>query len=143
MPRQFGDGQHRQEAQHPPDTHGLLARKLFRAFARTVPKEEQLTNASAALPSMDMPARAGCYRRSFDEHLLLSLVNSGREIGHGNIDAHNPERPLANVSYVVGADACSSGTKRKEHHGLRFPAVLDRDILKTLLSNWYSVPSAR
>jgi hypothetical protein len=63
MPRQFGDGQHRQEAQHPPVTHGLLARKLYRAFARTVPKEEQLTNASAALPSMDMPARAGCYRR--------------------------------------------------------------------------------
>jgi len=61
MPRQFGDGQHRQEAQHPPVTHGLLARKLYRAFARTVLKEEQLTNASAALPSMDMPARAGCY----------------------------------------------------------------------------------
>src|SRR6266403_2130854 len=59
MPRQFGDGQHRQEAQHPPDTHGLLAHKLFRAFARTVPKEEQLTNASAALPSMDMPALRG------------------------------------------------------------------------------------
>src|ERR1700704_2036795 len=59
MPRQFGDGQHRQEAQHPPDTHGLPARKLFRAFARTVPKEEQLTNASAALPSMDMPALRG------------------------------------------------------------------------------------
>ena len=61
MPRQFGDGQHRQEAQHPPVTHGLLARKLYRAFARTVLKEERLTNASAALPSMDMPARPGCY----------------------------------------------------------------------------------
>jgi hypothetical protein len=39
MPRQFGEGQHRQETQHPPVTHGLLARKLFRPFARTVPKE--------------------------------------------------------------------------------------------------------
>src|SRR5258708_4620471 len=38
MPRHFGDGQHRQETQHPPATDGLLARKLFRAFARTVPR---------------------------------------------------------------------------------------------------------
>src|SRR5260370_33081607 len=68
MPRQFGDGQHRQERQHPPVTHGLLARKLFRAFASTVPKEKLLTKASAALPSVDMPARARCYRRSFDEN---------------------------------------------------------------------------
>ena len=93
MPRQFGDGQHRQETQHPPGTHGVLARRLFSAFARTVPEEELLTNASAALPSMDMPARAGCYRRSFDEDLWLRRVYGGREIGHGNVDPNDrPER---------------------------------------------------
>jgi len=50
MPRQFGDGQHRQETQHPPGTHGLLARKLFRAFARTVPKEELLRTSYLRTP---------------------------------------------------------------------------------------------
>jgi hypothetical protein len=93
MPRQFGDGQHRQETQDPPVTHGLLARKLFRAFARTVPKEELLNNASAALPSMDMPARAGCYLLTRRKS-IAPLMDSGREIGHGNVDANDPKEPL-------------------------------------------------
>jgi len=133
MPRQFGDGQHRQEAQHPPDTDGLPARKLFRAFARTVPKEEQLTNASAALPSMDMPALRGTAistrmnpLRTFAKVGLGELrpCHDRRKAWSGwrvkpaaNTRSHNESTPVARCSNRPGA-----------FRGLRLHDIIRRKI---------------
>src|ERR1700732_3432453 len=104
MPRQFGDGQHRQEAQHPPDTHALLARKLFRAFARTVPKEEQLTNASAALPSLDMSALRGATVVHSTRIYLLRWWIAGYEAG-----AAPPSRRRRSTNAVSAS--CTAGSR--------------------------------
>ena len=113
MPRRFGDGEHRQETQHPPVTHGLLARKLYRAFARTVPKEEQLTNASAALP----PSRRSALGELRPCHDRRKAWSGWRVKPAANTRSHNESTPVARCSNRPGAS-----------RGLRLHDIIRRKI---------------
>src|ERR1700732_3928802 len=104
MPRQFGDGQHRQGAQHPPDTHGLLARTLFRAIRQNSPQARATYERLGRVVIYGYASTCGMLPSFIRRKSIASLVDSGpRRVTAASVswNSPSPKKPRCAGRMVV------------------------------------------